>query len=265
MLLLLLLLLSSHLAQSFVLFLFIHYRRCRYCYCHWLSLFDHFENKYKYHEIAKQTNERFLHYEINANDKTNNQFHMPSFVFLFHFRLQNLQPDNVDSSCLCMCKCADRNDFDVMFFFLFFNFSSCLCATNSSYWTMKKQPTLYDIQPDVNPYSPDIRFYCIVRFSATEFNVDFMNHFHQNLNMAEKGILFPKKDVIFYKIASLRYSDGSIVEFGQQRNWRKNGFSLKHCFKLAAVEFRSKLTWSRNIIENATTNLEQNALSLFQY
>lgn len=118
LLLLLLLLLSSHLAQSFVLFLFIHYRRCRYCYCHWLSLFDHFENKYKCHEIAKQTNERFLHYEINANDKTNNQFHMPSFVFLFHFRLQNLQPDNVDSSCLCMCKCADRNDFDVMAFFI---------------------------------------------------------------------------------------------------------------------------------------------------
>lgn len=53
LLLLLLLLLSSHLAQSFVLFLFIHYRRCRYCYCHWLSLFDHFENKYKCHEIAK--------------------------------------------------------------------------------------------------------------------------------------------------------------------------------------------------------------------
>lgn len=130
---------------------------------------------------------------------------------------------------------------------------------------MKKRTTLYDIQPDVNPYSPDIRFYCIVRLSATEFNVDFMNYFHQNLKMAEKGILFPKKDVIFYKIASLWYSDGSIVEFGQQQNWTKNGFSLKRCFKLAAVEFRSKLTWSRNIIENATTNLEQNALSLFQY
>lgn len=85
LLLLLLLLFSSHLAQSFVLFLFIHYRRCRYCYCHWLSLFDHFENKYKYHEIAKQTNERFLHYEINANDKTNNQFHMPSVVFFISF------------------------------------------------------------------------------------------------------------------------------------------------------------------------------------
>lgn len=76
--------------------------------------------------------------EINANDKTNNQFHMPSFVF--HFHLQNLQPDNVYSlyahAFVCVYVCTDRNEFNVIFCFHSSSVVVCVehsfCAEQSS-------------------------------------------------------------------------------------------------------------------------------------
>lgn len=108
--------------------------------------------------------------EINANDKTNNQFHMPSFVF--HFHLQNLQPDNVFARAR-VCVCTDRNGFNVIFCFHSSSVVVCVehsfCAEQSSteQYIGKNKLRNGFIQPDANPNSP-------ATFSYTRFNTTWL-------------------------------------------------------------------------------------------